>query len=184
MDLERMQNMKYDDNLINECITVIEQLIEDKDIADNVDHDDLFSEAQMYLMEYLLTEPVIDKNFKKNMTLYIRRKMSNYVTAKKEILDNQVDITHIIYFDKSFDSLNVEQFLLAIRAVLNEREFDILTKYFGIYGTPKTQVDIGKEYNITANRVGQIIHNSERKIRGYFMKNRDILINIGGESFV
>ena len=174
--------MKYDDNLINECMTVIEQLTENN--AGEVDRDDLFSEAQMYLMEYLLTEPVVDKDFKKKMTVYVNNKISDYIKSKKKVFNDQVDFTHLIYFDESFNSLNIEQFLLAIQAVLNEREFDMLTKYFGIYSTPKTQIDIGKEYNISPNRVGQIIHNSERKIRRYFMDNKEVLISIGGENFV
>lgn len=67
-----------------------------------------------------------------------------------------------------FDSeINTEQLLQVLMSELNEREYDMVTMYFGLNDLQKeyTLDEIGKKYNLTKERVRQIIEKGKRKMR-------------------
>jgi len=66
--------------------------------------------------------------------------------------------------------LNLE--LRKIMSVLDERERIIVEDYFGLFNTPKTLADIGKDFNLTKERVRQIKEKSLRKLRN---ESKDLL---------
>jgi len=55
--------------------------------------------------------------------------------------------------------------LLKIMTVLDDREMSIIADYFGLSGTPRTLSDIGKDFNLTKERVRQIKEKALRKLR-------------------
>lgn len=50
---------------------------------------------------------------------------------------------------------------------LTERERDIVQRYFGICGNKENLFEISKDYNLSSERVRQIIDNSIKKMRSY-----------------
>jgi RNA polymerase primary sigma factor len=66
--------------------------------------------------------------------------------------------------------LNLE--LRKIMSVLDDRERIIVEDYFGLFNTPKTLADIGKDFNLTKERVRQIKEKSLRKLRN---ESKDLL---------
>ena len=69
--------------------------------------------------------------------------------------------------DNEMSRLNAVNDVDAIITVLNDRETDIIKMYYGIspYETECTYEEIGKKYNITKERVRQIIDKIMRKLR-------------------
>ncbi len=68
------------------------------------------------------------------------------------------------------------EFLNTIFNLLSEKERDVLTRRFGLYGTPSQTLEfIGKHYGITRERVRQIAVGAIKKMRGdkQFLAMRD-----------
>jgi len=52
-----------------------------------------------------------------------------------------------------------------MKRVLSEREFKIITEYYGILGEKKTFEDLGKELNLSKERIRQIKEKAIRRLR-------------------
>jgi len=68
--------------------------------------------------------------------------------------------------DESFNNgQQLKDGLFSIMNILDERERQIVEDYYGISGTPRTLEDIGKDFNLTKERVRQIKEKALRKLR-------------------
>lgn len=76
----------------------------------------------------------------------------------------------IIDDDNLEDERNVARFIESIMSILSSREADIINMYYGRGGyRENTLEDIGKKYNLTKERVRQIMETAFRKIRSESM---------------
>lgn len=76
----------------------------------------------------------------------------------------------IIDDDNLEDEKNISSFLEGIMSILSDREADIINMYYGRNGyRENTLEDIGKKYNLTKERVRQIMETAFRKIRSESM---------------
>ena len=81
------------------------------------------------------------------------------------------DVTPVEAFDECdedvFRDTSAQEDVAAIIGVLNEKEADFIKMYYGMspYKKSNTYQEIGDKYNITKERVRQIIEKSMRKLR-------------------
>ena len=76
----------------------------------------------------------------------------------------------IIDDDNLEDEKNVMKFIESIMSILSSREADRINMYYGRHGyRENTLEDIGKKYNLTKERVRQIMETAFRKIRSESM---------------
>lgn len=76
----------------------------------------------------------------------------------------------IIDDDNLEDERNIARFIESIMSILSSREADIINMYYGRGGyRENTLEDIGKKYNLTKERVRQIMETAFRKIRSESM---------------
>ncbi len=87
-----------------------------------------------------------------DLLTYNNREHENLIV---ETIDNQQDNEDIKYYvNKLLNNLT-------------ERERDIIYRYYGLYGSKENLFDISKDYNLSSERIRQIIDNSLKKIRSY-----------------
>lgn len=67
--------------------------------------------------------------------------------------------------DRREEMLAKKKFLAEIFKILNAREKDMVYMYYGIYGKSYKLDDIGKKYNLSKERVRQIIEHAFKKVR-------------------
>jgi RNA polymerase primary sigma factor len=77
------------------------------------------------------------------------------------IKNEQADMPDEIFNSK--DELKHQ--LLSLLTVLDDREKTIVEDYYGLTGTPRTLEEIGKDFDLTKERVRQIKEKSLRKLR-------------------
>lgn len=76
----------------------------------------------------------------------------------------------VIDDDNLEDEKNIFSFIENILSILSDREADIINMYYGRCGYKEnTLEDIGKKYNLTKERVRQIMETAFRKIRSESM---------------
>ena len=76
----------------------------------------------------------------------------------------------IVDDDNLEDEKNIKSFIENIMSILSDREADIINMYYGRCGyRENTLEDIGKKYNLTKERVRQIMESAFRKIRSESM---------------
>lgn len=76
----------------------------------------------------------------------------------------------VIDDDNLEDEKNIFSFIESILSILSDREADIINMYYGRCGYKEnTLEDIGKKYNLTKERVRQIMETAFRKIRSESM---------------
>ena len=89
------------------------------------------------------------------------------------IIKAQGELYHrefVIEDDELEDEKNVKGFIEDIMSILSDREADIINMYYGRCGyRENTLEDIGKKYNLTKERVRQIMESAFRKIRSESM---------------
>jgi RNA polymerase primary sigma factor len=79
-----------------------------------------------------------------------------------DLIENQ----NAVMPDESFATDGIlKDKLISIMQNLDERERIIIEDYFGISGTPRTLEEIGKDFNLTKERVRQIKEKALRKLR-------------------
>ena len=104
---------------------------------------------------------------------------NNVVSLEAPVGDEEDTLLGELIPDKGYsatENINKEaknQIITEVLNTLNEREKDILIKRFGLLGTlPKTQEEVGDEFNITRERIRQIETKALRKLRHPARKNR------------
>lgn len=76
----------------------------------------------------------------------------------------------VIEDDELEDEKNIKGFIEDIMSILSDREADIINMYYGRCGyRENTLEDIGKKYNLTKERVRQIMETAFKKIRSESM---------------
>ena len=82
-------------------------------------------------------------------------------------LTNNNDYDVLIIDDIEYDQNKMEVKLYVNKLLnnLTERERDIVSRYYGLYGTKENLFDISDEYNLTSERIRQIMENAMKKIR-------------------
>ena len=68
-----------------------------------------------------------------------------------------------------------KQALEMLFSSLNEREREIITRYFGISHDGETLEEIGKTLNLTKERVRQIKEDGLKKLRSYAIGSKDVM---------
>ena len=69
--------------------------------------------------------------------------------------------------DNQQDNEDIKYYVNKLLNNLTERERDIIYRYYGLYGSKENLFDISKDYNLSSERIRQIIDNSLKKIRSY-----------------
>lgn len=126
---------------------------------------------------------------------WIMQKMQNAITKKNRMPESDIPGDHedqyddeepdapakktkqsayeeyfVIDDDNLEDEKNAMKFIEGIMSVLSEREADIVNMYYGRKGyRENTLEDIGKKYNLTKERVRQIMETAFKKIRSESM---------------
>tara|TARA_R110000787_G_scaffold270650_1_gene377654 strand:+ start:710 stop:1507 length:798 start_codon:yes stop_codon:yes gene_type:complete len=90
-----------------------------------------------------------------------------------ELIKNEDSLDPESMFDGK-NQLKLE--LKKILGILDDREKKIVEDYFGLFDTPKTLAEIGKDFSLTKERVRQIKEKALRKLRN---ESRDLLDYIG-----
>lgn len=150
------------EDLLSEANDGLIEAIEKYDLSQNVK---LITYAKWWIIQHLNT-CIADKN--KFQYEEIPMDNSKEVSDEDEITDN--------YFN-SFQSTSNENnkkdnkmLVNKLLKVLTEREKDIIMSYYGIYGGKETLEKIGLRYDLTKERIRQIIEYSFKKLRTEALK--------------
>lgn len=131
-----------------------------------LDEDELVSEGLLVLTE------CINNNYTDGQSKYeIARKIDNRFKqlTNNTDYDDVVNIAQIeVQCDKSIDT---NYLFSIINGALGYRNANIVLDRYGYYGDPLTLTAIGNKYNLSGERVRQIIETSKRKIRRYCIRN-------------
>lgn len=87
-------------------------------------------------------------------------------------------ITKFVDNDRDSEAERVKkqkQALEMLFSSLNEREREIITRYFGISHDGETLEEIGKTLNLTKERVRQIKEDGLKKLRSYAIGSKDVM---------
>ena len=87
-------------------------------------------------------------------------------------------ITRFVDNDRDSEAERVKkqkQALEMLFSSLNEREREIITRYFGISHDGETLEEIGKTLNLTKERVRQIKEDGLKKLRSYAIGSKDVM---------
>lgn len=156
----------YDETFIKEFMPSLMTLVKKYANCEH-DEDELLSDGQMAMLDYLSKEEHCkNKNLKKNLYESLNRKLKN-ISEKHD--DNKVEFDSVTF--RVIKTYDPEKLVEYIKECLTDREFDLLTGYYGIFTHNKTLETLSKECNLTRERVRWIIHSSENKIRKSFEKN-------------
>lgn len=83
---------------------------------------------------------------------------------------NMFEDTFITEDEENEDEINTMEFIEKVLSTVSEREADIINMYYGRCGYEEnTLEEIGKKYNLTKERVRQIMETAFRKIRSVSM---------------
>lgn len=122
------------------------------------DYDELFSEGQFKLIEFLDTNPV---NTDHNIRRAIYTTIKNLASTVDDYIDYSVDMNILAKRIKIVPHDTIHKLFYG----LSDREKDILTKRFGTYGPILSIKEIAKIYNLSDGRIRQILNKTMEKIR-------------------
>ena len=80
-----------------------------------------------------------------------------------EVVSDEFIIEDDIDYEKN-ENIKKE-YINTLLSCLNQREYDIISLYYGLNGDNHTLEEIGEHYNLTKERIRQIIENSLTKVR-------------------
>jgi RNA polymerase primary sigma factor len=83
--------------------------------------------------------------------------------------NNDYDSLIVDDIDKEQNSCDKKYYLHSLLNLLNERERDIITRYYGIDGDKENLYEISENYNLSSERIRQIMEGAFKKIRSYAM---------------
>lgn len=160
-----------------------------------VSYSELISEANDGLIEAIdkfdMSQDVKIISYSK---WWIMQKMQNAIIRKNRMPESEIPNDHEDQYDEgdedparrvkqdayaerfaidddSFeDEKNIMKFIESVMTILSDRERCIINMYYGRHGNREnTLEDIGKKYNLTKERVRQIMESAFRKIRSESM---------------
>ena len=79
--------------------------------------------------------------------------------------NNDYDVLIVDDIDSGQNKMDVKLYIEKLLNNLTERERDIVSRYYGLYGTKENLFDISDEYNLTSERIRQIMESAMKKIR-------------------
>ena len=79
--------------------------------------------------------------------------------------NNDYDVLIVNDIDYEQNEMDVKLYVNKLLNNLSERERDIVSRYYGLYGTKENLFDISDDYNLTSERIRQIMEGAMRKIR-------------------
>ena len=80
-----------------------------------------------------------------------------------EVVSDEFIIEDDIDYEKNENTK--KEYINTLLSCLNQREYDIVSLYYGLNGDNHTLEEIGEQYNLTKERIRQIIENSLTKVR-------------------
>lgn len=158
--------MTFDEKFIEEFMPSLMNLVK-KYANEEHDEDELLSDGQMAMLDYLSNkEHCKNKNLKKNLYESLNRKLKNISTTHD---DNKVEFDEVTFgVIRTYDP---DKLIDYIKEFLTDREFDLLTSYYGIFTYRKTLETLSKEFKLSREGVRWIIRRSENKVRQAFEEN-------------
>lgn len=92
--------------------------------------------------------------------------LDNHINNEGDTLLDLIENENTLQPDDSFNGEDIlKTRLMSILNTLDEREKVIVKDYYGMTGTARTLEDIGKDFNLTKERVRQIKEKALRKLR-------------------
>jgi RNA polymerase primary sigma factor len=79
--------------------------------------------------------------------------------------NNDYDVLIVDDIDSDQNKMDIKLYVNKLLNNLSERERDIVSRYYGLYGTKENLFDISDEYNLTSERIRQIMEGAMKKIR-------------------
>ena len=148
--------------LITKCIPKI-QYLADKYANECHSKDELMSDGYLYLLEYLAK---FDNDDLPTYTNTYNRLNYQIKLASTKPLDEHIRLTEKnVYIELT---VSTDTFLKDMQSILSEKNYNMMTSYYGIYTDRKTYKQIADEYGLCVERVRQRINESIRKIRRYY----------------
>lgn len=83
--------------------------------------------------------------------------------------NNDYDCLIVDEIDKQQNNIDKKYYLHTLLDMLNERERDIIVRYYGIDGEKENLYEISENYKLSSERIRQIMEGAFRKIRSYAM---------------
>lgn len=83
--------------------------------------------------------------------------------------NNDYDCLIVDDIDKQQNNIDKKYYLHTLLDMLNERERDIIVRYYGIDGEKENLYEISENYKLSSERIRQIMEGAFRKIRSYAM---------------
>lgn len=166
----------YDEAFITQFMPKLKYLAE-KYTNENYDENDLLSEGQIYLLEYLSSKQqnLNKHNLSKLVYDSVDRRLKTFVNRKVD--DNTEPLTENIVEITLNRVLKVEELIQLLKDTLTDREYTIITLYYGIVSDEKTIKDIAKMYKVTQERIKQIKVRAEKKIKTKLGENGITCLN-------
>lgn len=134
------------------------------------DYEELYSEGQLLLLEYL-HKNTSNENLKRRVYAYIKGRLIKLSEENKDvayILDcKPEDIAVYI------DSLPPESHFELHKAMdsLKAQEKDVVSRYYGFLGNKETLRQIGRRYGVTGSYMGMVKRKAEAKIERKIRKS-------------
>lgn len=170
----------YDQALINRFIPKIRYLAK-RYVNDYYDEDELFSEGMLKLLEYMSNRPDVtyDSKFVHNAYAAVKQKL-DLISSKLPCEYNIVEIDTLYNTPEHKHAYNSVQLVKFLKQFLNEREFIVITAYYGIMTQKKSNKLLGKHFGVSGANIYRIRVEAERKLRKKFKQNdidiEDLLI--------
>lgn len=79
--------------------------------------------------------------------------------------NNDYDVLIVDDIDSEQNKMDIKLYIEKLLNNLTERERDIVSRYYGLYGTKENLFDISDDYNLTSERIRQIMEGAMKKIR-------------------
>ena len=79
--------------------------------------------------------------------------------------NNEYDVLIVDDIDYEQNKIDAKIYINSLLNILSERERDIISRYYGLYGAKENLFDISNEYNLTSEHIRQIMESAMRKIR-------------------
>ena len=152
----------FDEKFIEEFMPSLMTLVK-KYANEEHDEDELLSDGQWSMLEYLRSHKDDNKNLKKNLYASLENKLRK-ISEKHE--EEKVSFDSIQFV--TVKTIDPEKFIERIKECLNNKEFKILTDYYGVFTNSKTLKEIAKESNASEEHIRWTIKYAENKIRKSF----------------
>ena len=163
----------YDDELIIKFMPKLQKMAAQY-ANDQCDEDELVSEGQLMLLEYLSNRQDIPNNILYNKAYNsVSKRLKTFATSKLNNAIDTVSLNDCIIMVSQHYACDPEKLLQLLENILTEREFTIITNYYGIISDEKTCEELTKMFDLSISRISAIKRHAERKLKHYF-HNRQV----------